>query len=284
MFTPFAFVKQAAAAGGGFGPLTSAFIAATGVTGSVLQNALNDFETGLTTYSIATGSFYAIYPLVGGTSDTCKWNFVNTSQHPLSYTGSVSFSNIGIVAGGSPKRGWASTIPANIMDATTNHSVIYNTDNTDPTHPANCQVGLNGDIPPAGGSMTQYVLGFVAQGGKTIWMPNDNNNGQGNGSIYYGTATPKKAAFAINRKSASSMDLYVNTSIVQSNTTTLSNRGYSGYSNKVTILSRGQDNDVVVSQQTMGWASIGLGFSSDATFTDYITLVNNFQTAIGRNV
>ena len=44
MFTPFAFVKQAG--GGASYPLTDAFLAETGITGSANITALQNFETG----------------------------------------------------------------------------------------------------------------------------------------------------------------------------------------------------------------------------------------------
>jgi hypothetical protein len=96
MFTPFAFVKQAPTGGGGGSfPLTTAFLAATGITDATIETALEDLETGLTTYGLGS-KMVALYPMVGGTSDTTKYNFMDTSAFIIGWTGSVVFDNNGV--------------------------------------------------------------------------------------------------------------------------------------------------------------------------------------------
>ena len=282
MFTPFAFVKQAAAAGGGFGPLTTAFIAATGVTGSVLQNALNDFETGLATYSLTTSNFAAIYPLVGGTSDTCKYNFIDTSLYTLSYTGSISFNNTGIQAAGSPKDGRAGTVSFKEISVASYCSYYYVT-----TYVANASgfespIGANPDYTTGPGTLTQYYLQW--NGATQLVHPCNVDTGDGNGSINSGyTAMSGNGGYALSRTSTSDLRAYVNgTQSGGTNTTVLSNRNYANGPNQpLHILSR-QNNSVTTTQSRLGWASVGPGLNS-TQMSNYHTLVVAFQTALSRN-
>jgi hypothetical protein len=94
MFTPFAFVKQAGAGGG----LAAQFIAASGVTGSAIITALNNLETDLNTYGL-TSKMLALYPLVGGTISTVKWNFMNPVDSDAAYRLEV-VGNVNIAANG----------------------------------------------------------------------------------------------------------------------------------------------------------------------------------------
>ena len=232
MFTPFAFVKQAAAAGGGFGPLTSAFITATGVTGSVLQNALNDFETGLATYSLTTSNFAAIYPMVGGTTDTCKYNFIDTSLYTLSYTGSISFNNTGIQAAGSPKDGRAGTVSFKEISAASYCSYYYVTTYVANASPYESPIGANPDYTTGPGTLTQYYLQW--NGATQLVNPVNNDTGDGNGSINSGyTTMSANGGYALSRTSTGDLRAYVNgTQSGGTNTTVLSNRNYANGPNQ----------------------------------------------------
>jgi hypothetical protein len=62
-----------AASGGGVDPDAQAFITAAAITDPIQQGAINTLVVDLKGYSIWT-KFKAIYPIVGGTSSTHKWN------------------------------------------------------------------------------------------------------------------------------------------------------------------------------------------------------------------
>ena len=55
---------------------TSAFAAATGITDTTILNALNTFDTGLISNGLDT-KMKALYPFVGGTANTHKFNFMD---------------------------------------------------------------------------------------------------------------------------------------------------------------------------------------------------------------
>jgi hypothetical protein len=63
-------------------PRTSAFLTATGITDATIISALNAMDTslisaGLLPAGTGAGKIFALYPFVGGTAGTHKFNFVN---------------------------------------------------------------------------------------------------------------------------------------------------------------------------------------------------------------
>jgi hypothetical protein len=264
MFTPFAFVKQAAAAPApGYQPLTENFRVASGITDTTTLDSLNAFELGLAAYSISTGSFYAIYPFVGASSGSMKWNFVNTTQYNLTYSGSLTFTTGGIQAAGSPKLGAVGSVPANMLSTGSGHNFFYVTDAQAPTPGACCEsnLGANGDISDS--SLTQYYATWFRNGGNgNLVYPCDVATTAGDGSITPNSSTVAKGSFCLSRTSVSSMKAWYNgTTSRGTNTTTLTNRNYRNFTRQVNFLSRDGTNSATTCQQRFGWASIGFGLT-----------------------
>ena len=80
-----------------------AFITATGITNTTQKNAINDLVIGLKTDSLWT-KMLAVYPFVGGTQETCKFNLKNPlntdAAFRLSFQGGWTFSSNGIQPNG----------------------------------------------------------------------------------------------------------------------------------------------------------------------------------------
>jgi hypothetical protein len=281
MFTPFAFVQTVGGgAGPSYQPLTTAFAAASGISDATTLNSLNAFEIGLANYSIATSSFQAMYPFVGASSGSMKWNFVNTTQYALTYTGSLSFATGGIQAAGSPKNGCVGSLKATNLTASSGHSYFYVTAPDASTGNFQSQIGAVGDFNNP--SLTQYYMTwFGGSPGNRIVFPCDQATGQGDGSIVPSSNTVTKGGYMMSRTSASSMKLWKNgTTSLGTNTTTLTGRSYSTFTRGVDILGRGT-GDAVTCQQRLGWASIGAGLT-DTEVANYNTLVVAFQTSMSR--
>ena len=89
--------------GVGYTARTSAFATATGITDTTILGALNTFDLGLISNSLDT-KMKALYPLVGGTSTTCKYNFMNPldtdGAFRLAFNGGWSFSTNGAKGNG----------------------------------------------------------------------------------------------------------------------------------------------------------------------------------------
>jgi len=85
--------------GGGYGTLTTAWIAATGETDLTIIGALNTLESDLTTYGL-TSKMKALYPFVGGTSTKHSYNFINTSLYQITWNGGWTHSSTGALPNG----------------------------------------------------------------------------------------------------------------------------------------------------------------------------------------
>ena len=64
---------------GGYTARTTAFLAATGITDTTIANALNAMDLALIAAGLDT-KMYALYPIVGGTATTHKYNFMNPAD------------------------------------------------------------------------------------------------------------------------------------------------------------------------------------------------------------
>jgi hypothetical protein len=85
---------------------TTAFATATGITDTTILNALNTFDTGLISNGLDT-KMKALYPFVGGTANTHKYNFMNPTNFQITWNGGVSHSSSGVLFNGT--NGYANT-------------------------------------------------------------------------------------------------------------------------------------------------------------------------------
>jgi hypothetical protein len=278
MFTPFAFVQTpGGGAGPSYQPLTTAFAAASGISDATTLNSLNAFEIGLANYSISTGSFYAIYPFVGASSGSMAWNFVNTTQYKLTYTGSLTFTTGGLAAAGSPKNGSVSSIPGNLWNTGSGHSYFYLTDNTANTANFQSQVGLNGDL--SNPNLTQYYQNWFGSG-KLSYPVDVAVPPNVNGSITV-SLTVQKGGYYLNRTANNSMKAFYNGSQTgATNTTVATGRSYATYTTPIQFLARGSNVDTTA-QQRIGWGSLSAALT-ETEAANYHTLVVAFQTSMSR--
>lgn len=81
-----------------------AFFTATGITDTTIKNAVNQLVLDLKGYSLWT-KLNAIYPMVGGTSTTCKYNLKDPQDtdgaYRLSFAGGWTFASTGAKPNGS---------------------------------------------------------------------------------------------------------------------------------------------------------------------------------------
>ena len=83
----------------GFDPNAQNFITNAGITGSTEQNAINELVLDLKEYNLWSKMKF-IYPFVGGTSTTCKYNLINPDDtdaaYRLIFNGGLTFSSSGM--------------------------------------------------------------------------------------------------------------------------------------------------------------------------------------------
>jgi hypothetical protein len=76
--------KQYVAPAPAYTTRTTAFATATGITDTTILNALNTFDTGLISNGLDT-KMKALYPFVGGTANTHKFNFMDARDSDAAY-------------------------------------------------------------------------------------------------------------------------------------------------------------------------------------------------------
>lgn len=87
---------------------TTAFATATGITDTTILNALNTFDTGLISNGLDT-DLDVLYPFVGGTATTHKYNFMDPATFALTFNGGWIHSSTGIKPNGTnayAQTGW----------------------------------------------------------------------------------------------------------------------------------------------------------------------------------
>ena len=115
---------------------TTAFAAATGITDATILNALNTFDTGLISNGLDT-KMKALYPFVGGTANTHKFNFMDARDSDaafrLQFNGGMIHSSNGVLFGG--VNGWADTYiqSSSVLSLNSTHASIYSRTNNSTT-------------------------------------------------------------------------------------------------------------------------------------------------------
>jgi len=88
---------------GGYTARTTAFLAATGISDATIANALNTMDLSLIANSLDT-KIQALYPYVGGTATTHKFNFMNPADSDAAYrivwAGGVTHNSNGVTGNG----------------------------------------------------------------------------------------------------------------------------------------------------------------------------------------
>jgi hypothetical protein len=249
---------------------TTAFATATGITDVTILGALNTFDLGLISNGLDT-KMKALYPFVGGTSSTCKYNFMNpldtNAAFRLGFNGGLTFSSTGVLGGGT--NGYANTYFTGsnwngIGDAS--FGVYTRTVDTSTT---SVEIGA-------------FSVPFSNNGIQALNASNNTfyglNSSSGAGSANVANSN-SKGFYLANRKSTTILEGWKNGSKLVTNTDTatnlLTNNLYLfAYNNNGTLTN--------VSSREYQFAFIGDGMT-DTQATNLSTLVHNMQTTLGRN-
>ena len=291
MFTPFAFVKQAAAGGGDPYPLTTAYLAATGITGSTNITALQDLEGDLSTYGL-TSKVLALYPMIGGTIGTVKYNFMNPQDTDAAYRLVQSGSSPTITMNGIAGDGldypfpavlinpsFNSNIPLSSIDPLSNHFITYNV-----TSPPGNQVAYPAEsgVQPItiGSYYITLQLNSYHYGNNTTSHDNPANNSS---VATFGANSTALGFYAGTRTSSTSNLMYRNkggTKTTATNTNSVSGLSYTGGATRyLTLTTAGRAG----SERRIAFYSYGTGLT-ESELDNYYTAVQAFQTTLGRQV
>ena len=254
---------------GGYTARTTAFLVATGITDTTIANALNTMDLALIANGLDT-KMQALYPFVGGTSTTHKYNFMNPADtnaaFRLAFSGGWTHSATGALPNGTT--GYADTFfnPAShIASINSYHQSFYSRTN----NAASVTGSIGCLIVNSYWSLFPYIFSNIYAGLMTTgYMTPSATRSDG----YYANCRTASNAAAIYRNGVSQA-----TSATAS--TALANlKVFIGALND-----SGPTNPNYYSNREIAFASLGTGLTSadNATMNNIVT---NFETALSRNV
>ena len=264
--SPFALRKKSN--GGGTDHDAQLFITATGISGTN-ATATNQLVIDLKAANIWT-KMKCIYPMIGGTSTTCKYNLKNpvdsNAAYRLTFFGGGTFSANGYSPGG--VNGFADTffIPSTNLTDSNNHLSYYS--RTDAVAANICEIGSYDSGFRFLGIQIKYSGNlFLCANGTNPYPTVSNTNSQG---------------FHLMTKNGSSIQLNA-----FKNTTKVITNGTTGIGSSTTNVYIGAFNAngpaANYTTKQCAFASIGDGLT-DAEALAFYNAVQTFNTTLGRQV
>ena len=251
-----------ATSGTSFDTDAQAFITAASITDPTQQNAINSLVVNLKTYSIWT-KMKAIYPFVGGTSATHKWNLKDPrdldAAYRLVFNGGWTHSSNGALPNGTNAYADTKLISQGTLSLNSTSIGVYSRTNTDVLSPA------IGNVTGAASGEASLWLRF----GNTTYL-------RVNGSTASTQAnSDSRGLFIANRVNSTQVQLQI-----RGTQYTFSNSSNSLYTNPFQL---GAVNPNNFDNKQLAYAFIGDGLTTQ-NMTDLNTSVVAFQTALSRNV
>jgi hypothetical protein len=252
-----------------FDPDAQAFITATAITDTTQQNAIDALVIGLKT-DLLWNKMLAVYPFVGGTATTCKFNLKNPVDtdlgHRLTFVGGWTFSNNGIQGNGT--NAYANTYLT--------PSVHWSFGNSSLSHYSRTNSVATGTPygTKTGGFISSIYLALSSSGGTSIF--HQSNSGT---SPFPGLTTT--ALNLIQSRINSS-----NTIVAVNGTTASYANGELSISNHPIYIGARNNNNTSVDlyyTREMAFAHIGTGLTQ-AECTLLYNRIQTFQTTLGRQV
>lgn len=244
---------------------TIAFLAATGITDTTIINALNTMDLALIANSLDT-KMKALYPFVGGTATTHKYNFMNPADTDaafrLTFAGGWAHSSTGALPNGVNAEANTHFNALTNVSQNDHHTSVYQRQDVVGNR---CFISAgNNTIAPVSGKM--QIFPFA---GTMYYM--------GYGSGEYGVLGVGKGFYLVSRIVSTTSKLYKNGSAISTNADT------STVPVNANVLLARANTTPYYSNNEIAFCSLGNGFS-DTQEANLYTLVQNFQTALSRNI
>ena len=188
------------------------FISAASITDATQKNAVNTLVTNLKSANIWT-KMKAIYPFVGGTAFSCKWNLKDPRDLDVAYrlapSGGLTYSNLGVLSNGINSHYFTNIYPNVDLTLNNAHMSIYsNLEFTDTMTDAGLVMGSTD------ASYNNRFLGLISN---TNTDTGFNNNDVPSGAGV--TESTKLGYYIGTRTSRTSHKFFKNGSLVSTNTT-----------------------------------------------------------------
>jgi hypothetical protein len=248
---------------------TTAFASATGITDVTILGALNTFDLGLISNSLDT-KMYAIYPMVGGTSTTCKYNFMDARDldvaFRLQFFGGGTFSSTGYKPNGVNASADTFFKPSiNLPSMLNVHLSAYT------------RTQIRGGVDVGVSVLNNLTLSADLNLSGIYGFSNISSQYAANFS-----SNPSIGFFIANRESNVSNKIIRNGTILNTNTANVGT-GSTPDTFNVYLASLNINGGSLFSAREQAFASIGSGLSNTDS-TAFYNLVQNMQTTLSRQV
>ena len=258
-----------AAGGAGTDADAQAFITAAGITDATQQSAINTLVTDLKGYGIWS-KMKALYPFVGGTSSTHKWNLKDPrdldAAFRLVFNGGWTHSSTGAKPNGTNGYGDTKLAPSVVQALNNTHISFYSRLNLADGDDLSCYNGV-----------ISRISRLLIKDSSSNIIADMNDTTQ---RITLANADAR-GFYVVNRTTSTSLKLHKNSSIIGTNTNantgTLPSFAYS-----IGALNN-QNAYVNFSARECAFVSIGDGLT-DAEAANFYTAVQAYQTTLSRNV
>lgn len=265
-----------------------AFVAASGITDNTQKSAVNTLVTSLKGYSVWS-SLNAIYPFVGGTASTHKWNLKDPrdldAAYRLSFSGGWTHNSNGIT--GNASNTYADTFFFNATTqvramgvytrnttATSLGAYIGHTEQWDTTDPEGTTVYADLIINDSQGGMN-----FGAGAGRTTFLSNTNKSG------FYGISSGSASQIAVYKNGALNNTVSVNPGVgTWSAVRSLKIGAQSNITSTDGIFNAGSDTITNYTNQNLAFVFIAGQYLTAAQMGNIYTAVQAYQTTLGRQV
>jgi hypothetical protein len=250
-------------------PDAQAFITAAGITNSTEISAISTLVNDLKSYSLWS-KMNAIYPMVGGTSTSCKYNLKDPrdldAAFRLSFSGGWTFSSNGAEPNGTNANANTYFNPAtHLSDTSTSMSYYSRTNSADEGAEIGCQ--------PNDGKRWLLLLKYHVP----PYVLESQLNDTGNGNLGYAMNTTSTAAyFVASRTSSTSHKVYRSNGILATNTASMTTPNPSANCTFGSF-------EGLYTNRECAFSHIGSGLNDTEASNLYVS-VQTFNTTLGRNV
>lgn len=266
-----------------FDPDAQAFITAAGITNPTQQDAINTLVVSLKSNGIWT-KMRAIYPFVGGTSTTHKFNLKDPrdldAAYRLVFNGGITHSNTGALPNGT--NGYADTyVNTSVANfPTTNYISMGYYSRTGGSHSTGGNVMGSFGSPTAQSTSARMLIRFVGNPNSSLSAFNYVDGVLPNAST---TTDTIGTGMYIGTRSSTASKLFVRGSLVGNNNSGNTAFSLPPYNAFLFAYNNRNAGALNYTNKECAFAHIGVGLT-DSECTNLTTIVNTFQTTLGRNV
>lgn len=257
--------------GSSFDTDAQAFFTASGITDLTQKNAVNQLVLDLKSNSLWT-KMKALYPIVGGNATAHSFNLVNTSLYTLTFSSGWTHSSTGMQPNGTSAYASTGLIPDNVgMTVNNNHLLIYSATATASTS------GTDYYDMGSGNNLGTVLSAIFTRRNNNQGAYDSGAAGTNRNALY---PTDGAGIFIGKVNSDLTSKFYRNGSLIGT-VSIISQASLSPYEYYVGGFNELNSNKYY-SQKKIITESFGLGLT-DTDATNLSTIVNTFNTTLGRN-